>query len=130
MQEKFREAHLIRISKETRLKDFDKVLSKKIKEIEHLKELNSVGQLNAIEMNGIELFGGKFSSIEHALSEFELERFYYATAFKNEKHLYEGLKREGLTDAQIEDIIMHGKYAKYAPDKNKKNKEKCPDYVQ
>ena len=72
--------------------------------------------------SGFELFGGHFSSIEHAKAEYNLECFYYKREIKNEEYLKSALKNDGLTDEQIEKIVTDEKYIKYI-DKNKKPEE-------
>jgi hypothetical protein len=113
-QETFRESYLNRRAKEIRLTDFDKKLTEKIDKKED-------GEFT--------MFGGTFSSLQHALAEFELERFYYGKAVKLEQRFYEALKKDGLTDKQIQEIVTEGKYVKFVSEKQQKEEKESIDYA-
>lgn len=110
-QEKYREAILTRLSKQARLNDFGKILKEKI---------------DSKHDGPFEMWGSTFSSVEHAISEFNLESFYYEKAVSNEKYFHTALKNDGLTDEQIHSIAVDGKYVKFI-DKNQK--EKAQSYI-
>jgi hypothetical protein len=88
-----------------RMQDFQEILSKR-------QESNQDGPF--------EMFGGSFSSLRHAMAEYELERFYYNKAVTSEKYFYEALKNDGLTDEQIEKIVTEEKYVKFLNSNEKK----------
>lgn len=67
------------------------------------------------------MFGGHFSSLDHAKAEFNLERHFFNKTIKMENKLRDNLKSDGLTDAQIEGIVNEGKFVKFVSEKQKKD---------
>lgn len=134
-QENFKESYLLRYSKQVRLNDFANAIQIKINKIDEINKAKlpeEQKKLQLEEQTGqFKMFGGHFSSLRHAKAEFEMERFFYAKAVKAEKYFYEALKKDGLTDDQINGIITEDKYIKSSEitEKDSDKDEKHPDYM-
>lgn len=60
------------------------------------------------------IYDSMYYSIDAAKKDYNLEAFYLQTLIENENNIKDGIKKDGLTDEQIEAIINEGKYIRYS----------------
>ena len=92
---------LFRLVKEQRLFDFR----------EELLKAETLGTVP------FKIYENTYYSFDAAKKDFNLEAFYLKSVLDQENYLKDGLKKDGLSDEQIKEVIEDGKYVKFSKGK-------------